>query len=90
MRIDWKELVAAKIAEPYINVLFPVMETEDATQLADCMENYQILPDDVQCALGYMRCLLESGVGGTYSAYGRYSRVDKINDRMDIVYYEKD
>ena len=73
MRMNWQELEAARIADPHIKVLFPIMDTEDARQLAACMEKYTILPDDVQCALGYMRCLLESDMGDAYSAYGRYS-----------------
>ena len=73
MRINWKELVAAKIADPHMQVLFPIMDAEDARQLATCMKQYTILPEEVQCALGYMRCLLESGMGDAYSAYGRYS-----------------
>ncbi len=73
MRIDWQKLEAAKIADPHMKVLFPIMGTENARQLAACMEKYTILPDDVQCALGYMRCLIESGMGDSYSDYVRYS-----------------
>lgn len=66
------DLDPARAADPYMRILIPIMETEDARQLATYMEMYEALPDEVQCALGYMRCLLESSMGGTYSAYGRY------------------
>ena len=84
MRINWNELQAAKIADPYIKVLFPIMEAEDVVQLRDCMERYTVLPNDVQDALGYMRCLLESGMYDTYSAYGRYS-IDILRHNMGHV-----
>ena len=73
MKIDWKELNAVKIAEPYLQVLFPITEAEDAAQLKANMEKYTMLPDDVQRALGYMRCLLESETFENYSTYGKYS-----------------
>ena len=73
MRINWNELDAVKISEPHMKVLFQIMDTEDAKQLFAHMEKYAMLPEEVQCALGYMRCLLESGMGGFYSAYDKYS-----------------
>ncbi len=72
MRIKWMELEAAKIADPYIKTLFPSMEAEKAEDLAASMEKYALLPETAQCALGYMSCLLEAGMGGSYSAYDRY------------------
>ena len=63
MRINWNELDAVKISEPHMKVLFQIMDTEDAKQLFAHMEKYAMLPEKVQCALGYMRCLLESGMG---------------------------
>ena len=74
MRIKWDGLDAVRIASPHVKVLFPIMETEDARQLAVLMEKYTILPENVQCALGYIRCLLESTELGAYSAYGQYCR----------------
>ena len=81
MRIKWQDLAARRIAEPYMQVLFPIMKTEDAAELAACMEKYTALPEDVQRALGYMRCVLESAFCETYSAYGQYS-FDMLRHRM--------
>ncbi len=69
MKINWKDLKAAKAAEPYMEILL----NEDPGQQASGMEQYTVLPEEVQCALGYMRCLMESSASGTYSAYGRYA-----------------
>ena len=84
MRINWKELEAARIAEPHMKVLFSIMNTEDTKQLTTCMETYTNCPEEIQCALGYMRCLLESGMGDAYSAYGRYS-VDMLRHNIGHV-----
>ena len=84
MRINWKELEAARMAEPHMKVLFSIMDTEDIKQLPTCMETYTNCPEEVQCALGYMRCLLESGMGDAYSAYGRYS-VDMLRHNIGHV-----
>ncbi len=86
MKISWKELDAARLAEPYMDVLFPIMDAKDAGQLKACMERYARLPTDVQGALGYMRCLLESGFGDTYSAYGQYSIEAFRHHRGNIPY----
>ena len=72
MIINWNELDAARIAEPYMNMFFPIMDAEDAGKPAASKDMYSNLPDDVQCALGYIRCLMESSIGRSYSAYGRY------------------
>ncbi len=72
MRLNWMDLDSARVAEPYMRILITIMETEDDQQLATYMEIYAALSDEAQCALGYMRCLLESSIGGSYSAYRRY------------------
>lgn len=84
MRMNWQKLIAVQTAEPYMKVLFPIMDTEDARQLSVCMEKYTCLPEEVQCALGYMRCLLESGFEETYSAYGQYC-IDILRHQMGHV-----
>ena len=84
MRIRWNELEAARIAEPHMPVLFPVMDADNAGQISAAMEKMMLLPEEVQCALGFMRCLLESSAGGAYSAYGRYC-VDTMRSRMGKV-----
>ena len=74
MRMDWRKTAAAQLSVRYMWLLYSVMKTEDARLLLPLMEKYASLPVEVQCALGYMRCLLESDFGDTYSAYGRYCR----------------
>ena len=72
MRIEWFELDAVKIADPYIKVLFPIMESENGVELAAGMKEYTDLPEEVQCALGYVSCLLESEADESYSAWDQY------------------
>ena len=84
MRIGWKELEAARIAEAYMPTLFPVMDAQDAVSTSAAMDQFMLLPEKVQCALGFMRCLLESTADGAYSAYGRHCR-DTLCSRMGAV-----
>lgn len=70
----WTELAAARLSADYLDPMVEqYMDAESADQRAAYMEEYAGLPVEVQRALGYMRCLLESSYIDVYTAFGRYS-----------------
>ena len=73
MSVNWKQLPAFAMAQQQSQEMIERLLSAENIQEKDAyMAEYLQKPEDMQCALGYMRCLIESSFGEPYSAYGRY------------------
>ena len=73
MSIIWKQLPAFAMAQQHSeDLVMRLLGAEAIEDKAAYMDEYQRKPIDMQCALGFMRCLIESSFAEPYSAYGRY------------------
>lgn len=72
--MNWKDHRAAKlVSNEQLLDMMKNMYADNCTSKTSYMERYMQMPEELQCALGFMRCLFDSGYLGTYSAYGRFS-----------------
>ena len=73
MGVTWKQLPAFAMAQQHSqDLVMRLLGAETIEDKAAYMDEYQKKPIDLQCALGFMRCLIESSFAEPYSAYGRY------------------
>ena len=74
MGVDFRKLPAFCIANNNVpDMIKRLLNADDIDTRAAYMEDYAQMPEEMQRALGYMRCLVESSFGEAYSAYGRFS-----------------
>ncbi len=73
MSIIWKQLPAFAMAQQHSeDLVMRLLGAEAIEDKAAYMDEYRRKPINMQCALGFMRCLIESSFAEPYSAYGRY------------------
>ena len=73
MSLNWRQLPAFAMAQQQLpDMIRRLLDTNSIEQKEAYMVEYTQKPEDMQCALGYMRCLIESSFAYPYSAYGRY------------------
>lgn len=74
MGINFRELTAFRLANEKVpDMIERLLNADDINSRAAYMADYAQMPEEMQRALGYMRCLVESSFGEAYSAYGRFS-----------------
>lgn len=73
MSVNWKQVPAFAMAQQQSQEMIKrLLAAESIEEKEAYMADYLQMPEDMQCALGYMRCLIESSFAEAYSAYGRY------------------
>ncbi len=73
MSVIWKQLPAFAMARQQSqDLILRMLKAEAIEDKAAFMDEYLKKPINIQCALGFMRCLIESSFAEPYSAYGRY------------------
>ena len=73
MSLNWRQLPAFAMAQQQLpDMIRRLLDTNSIEQKEAYMVEYTQKPEDMQCALGYMRCMIESSFAYPYSAYGRY------------------
>ena len=71
MSITWQELIPVRMARAEAGDMFRGVSASDFEGRASYMDRYREMPEELQCALGYVRCLVESSTFGSHSAYYR-------------------
>ena len=73
MSVNWKQVPAFAMAQQQSKEMIERLLAAESIEEKDAyMTDYLQKPEDMQCALGYMRCLIESSFAKAYSAYSRY------------------
>lgn len=73
MSVNWKQVPAFAMAQQQAQEMIKrLLAAESIEEKEAYMADYLQKPEDMQCALGYMRCLIESSFAEAYSVYGRY------------------